>query len=287
MNQSEIVDLIIKTINTILNNIFSSIDNSIYESLDHLVFIDSNILSNTFFEKLLGANGKTGLLYLADAFLFGFMLYYVVRFYYSNIVETNIEKPAQFIFKLMIYAILVNFSFFIMNQFLSITSMVTLGIQEIGNDVTGNDISFSQLIITLNKSLSINTGEFNIFSFDGIIKSFVSFGLINLLLAYSLRYILLQVLLLLSPFAILSLISSSTSWFFKVWFKSLFSLIAIQIFVLLVIIVILCIEPGNKILFVGGIYALIKVNDYVREMFGGLSIDVSSNINSMLAFFKK
>ena len=75
MNQSEIIDLIIKTINTILNNIFTSIDNSIYESLDFMIFINSDILSNSFFEKLLGANGKTGLLYLADAFLLGFMLY--------------------------------------------------------------------------------------------------------------------------------------------------------------------------------------------------------------------
>ena len=287
MNQSEIIDLIIKTINTILNNIFTSIDNSIYESLDFMIFINSDILSNSFFEKLLGANGKTGLLYLADAFLLGFMLYYVIRFYYSNIVDINVEKPSQFFFKLLLYSLLVNFSFFIVEQILNINSLITLSIQEIGRDVTGSDVSFSQLIVTLNKSISINTGEFNIFSFDGIVKSFVSFGLINLLLAYSLRYILLQVLFLLSPFAVLSLISSSTSWFFKVWIKSLFSLIVIQIFVLLVIIVILCIEPNNKILFIGGIYALIRINSYVREMFGGLSIDISGNLNTMMSFFKK
>lgn len=287
MNHSDIVDLIIKTINTILNNIFSSIDNSIYEGLDPMIFIDSNILSNTFLEKLLGSNGKTGLLYLADSFLLGFTLYYIVKFYYSNIVDINIEKPSQFFFKLLIYALLVNFSYFFVEQVLNINSIVTQSIQEIGRDVTSKDICFSQLIVTLNKSLSINSGEFDMFSFDGIIKSFVSFGLINLLLAYSLRYILLQVLLLLSPFAILSLISSSSSWFFKVWTKSLFSLLSIQIFVVLVIIVILCIEPSNKILFIGGIYALMRVNNYIREMFGGLSIDVSNNLNSMLAFIKR
>lgn len=287
MSQSEVVDLIIQTINTILNNIFTSIDNSIYETLDNLLFINSEILSNTFFEKLLGVNGKNGLLYLADALLFGFMLYYVVKFYYSNIVDSAIEKPSQFIFKLLIYAILVNFSYFIMEQILNINSLITLSVQEIGNDVIGTDISFSQLILTLNKALSMNTGEFNIFSFDGIIKSFVSFGFINLLLAYSLRYILLQVLLLLSPFAILSLISVSSSWFFKVWLKSLFSLIIIQIFVLFVIIVILCIDSSNKMLFVGGIYALVRVNYYVKELFGGFSTDMSSNLNTMLALFKK
>lgn len=287
MNQTEVVDLIIKTINTIFSNIFSSIDNSIYESLDTLVFINSDILSNTYFAKLLGSNGKSGLLFLADALLLGFMVYYIARFYYSNIVEVPIEKPSQFLFKVLIFALFVNFSYFILEQILSINNLITLAIQEIGSNITKSDVSFSQLIVVLNKTLSINTDEFNIFSFDGIIKSFVTFGLINLLLSYSLRYILVQVMLLICPFAILSLISNSTSWFFKIWIKSLFSLIVIQIFVLLVIIVIFCINGSNKVLFVGGIYALIKVNGYVRELFGGLSVDVSSNFNSMMMLFRK
>lgn len=287
LNQTEVVDLIMKTINTIFSNIFSSIDNSIYESLDKIVFINSDILSSTYFAKLLGSNGKTGLLLLADAFLLGFMIYYVVRFYYSNVVEVPIEKPSQFVFKVLIFAIFVNFSYFLLEQILNISSLVTLSVQEIGSNVTGNEVSFSQLIIVLNKTLSISDSEFNIFSFDGIIKSFVTFGLVNLLLSYSLRYILLQVLLLLAPFSILSLISNSTSWFFKIWIKSFFSLIVIQVFVLLVIIVIFCINTSNKILFVGGVYALVKINGYVRELFGGLSVDVSSNFNSMMMLFRK
>lgn len=287
MNQTEVVDLIIKTINTIFSNIFSSIDNSIYENLDRLVFISSDILSNTYFAKLLGSNGKTGLLLLADSLLLGFMIYYVVKFYYSNVVEIPIEKPSQFAFKILIFAMFVNFSYFLLEQILNISGIFTLAVQEIGCDVTGNEVSFSQLIVVLNKALSINSEDFNIFSFDGIIKSFITFGLVNLLLSYSLRYILLQVLLLLSPFAILSLISNSTSWFFKVWVKSLFSLIIIQVFVLLVIVVIFCIDVSNKILFVGGIYALIKINSYVRELFGGLTVDVSSNFNSMMMLFRK
>ena len=106
MNQEQIVDLIIQTINTIINNIFSSVDNSMYEMLDKIAFINSNILKNSYFEKLLGANGKTGLLYLVDAMLVAILIFYVVRFYYSNITTQNIEKPSQFLFKLIIFAIL-------------------------------------------------------------------------------------------------------------------------------------------------------------------------------------
>ena len=64
MEQSEIVNIIIETINTIFSNLFSSIDNTIYTNLDNIAFIDKNIISNNFFEKVLGASGKNGLIYL-------------------------------------------------------------------------------------------------------------------------------------------------------------------------------------------------------------------------------
>lgn len=69
MEQSEIINIIIETINTIFNNLFSSIDNSIYTNLDNIAFIDKNIISNNFFEKILGASGKNGFIYLTDAML--------------------------------------------------------------------------------------------------------------------------------------------------------------------------------------------------------------------------
>lgn len=69
MEQSEIVNIIIETINTIFNNLFSSIDNTIYTNLDNIAFIDKSIISNNFFEKILGASGKNGLIYLTDAML--------------------------------------------------------------------------------------------------------------------------------------------------------------------------------------------------------------------------
>lgn len=285
MNQEQIVDLIIKTINTIITNIFSSVDNSIYEILDDITFIDNGILTNSYFEKLLGANGKTGLLYLADAMLVSILIFYIVRFYYSNITDRNVEKPSQFLFKVIIFAILINFSYFLFDQILNISGLITSSIQEIGKDVIHQDISFSNLIVFLNKKLNADV-DFNLFSFNGILKSFISFGLMNLLFTYSLRYVIFQVLILLCPFAILCLINTSTAWIFKAWAKCLFSLLVLQFFIAIIIILVFCID-GNNILLIGGIYALMRINSYVREMFGGLSIDVSGNFNSMMNFIKR
>lgn len=287
MEQSEIVNLIIDTINTIFSNIFSSIDNTIYANLDNVAFIDSNILSNSFFEKILGSNGKNGFLYLTDAMLLGISIYYCIRLFYSHYAETNIEKPFQFLFKLLIFAILVNSSYFLLEQFLNINFLFSSSIQEIGKNILNADISFSGVIEKLNSVISISQSSLDIFSLDGILKSFASIGLVNLLFSYSIRYVLTQVLILFCPFAILSLINSSTSWIFRSWFKSLFSLLFLQSFFPLIIMIIFAIPSDNKILFVSGIFLLTKINSYVREMFGGVSLDVQNNFNSMMSIFKK
>lgn len=286
MNSSEIVTIILQTINTIFTNIFSSIDNNMYSSLDNLVFIDSSIINNSFFEKLLGANGKNGLLYLADSMLLGICLFYIVQYYYSHIVNQSVENPGHFFFKLLVFTLFVNFSYFLFEQILSINNFISSSIQSIGKSTLNIDITFSQLITKLNKNLIMQNTDFNMFSLNGLIKSFTSIELISLTFSYSVRYILLQVLILFAPFAVLSIINNSTSWIFKSWSKCLFSLLMMQIFVPIVLIVIFCIEDNN-VLLVGGIYSLIKLNDYIREMFGGFGITISSNFNSALSMIKR
>ena len=52
-NAKNITQIIIETINTILQNLFSSIDNNLYEILDDIIFINQDIISDSFFEKIL------------------------------------------------------------------------------------------------------------------------------------------------------------------------------------------------------------------------------------------
>lgn len=51
-------DTIITTINTILENLFSSIDNSLYSVLDDITFISSDILQETHFKNILGTSAE-------------------------------------------------------------------------------------------------------------------------------------------------------------------------------------------------------------------------------------
>ena len=286
MDSSQFSEIIIQTINQIFSTMFASVDNNLYGNLDSLVFIKRDILNGSIFKSLLGANTLSGLVYLADAMLAGVFIYYVIRYFYSNFVDVKVEQPHQFLFKVLIFAFAINGCYLILEQIININYFISSSIQELGKNSTGMNISFSQLLINTNQFIGTDISSTNFLSFDGILKSFISVGLIGLALNYSLRFILLQVLILFTPFAVLCLMNHSTSWIFQAWSKAFLSLLIVQIFVPLVIIIIFNIDPTNKILFVGGIYVLSKINSYVREIFGGISSEFSGNLSIMNGFMK-
>ncbi len=285
--QSNITQTIIDTINTIFNKLFSSIDNSLYSLLDNLFFIDENILKENYLKILLGNSVSKSLLILANSLLVGFCVYYCFKLLFSHFSYIELEKPHEFIFKLLIYGICINYSYFICEKLLYINNLISSSICEIGKNIFGNDISFSNLLLNINTIINIEKNTFNIFSIDGLLKSFISIGLFNLIFSYSLRYILIKVFVLITPFSILTLINKSTSWFFKTWFRSLISLLLLQSFVSIILLIIFSINFNNKdifskFLYLGGIYTLSKSNNYIRELIGGISTNISSNINNFI-----
>lgn len=290
MENSNLTTSIIETINSIFETLFSSIDTTIYSVLDELTFIDKNILNNSIFQKIFGSTGNNGLLVIANSLLVGFSLYYAIRLIYSYYMNLQIERPYQFIFKLLIFGIVMNCSYFICNQFIQINSFISDAIRTVGSNIFGHDMSFSELINKLNY-LSIKENEFNIFSFDGLIKSFISISLFNLIFSYSLRYIMVKVFILITPFAILSLINESTSWFFKTWLRTVLSLLFQQSLVAIILLIIFSFNFSSnniisQLMCIGGIYALVRANSYIRSLIGGISTDVSNNFNIGNKFLK-
>ena len=286
---NNITQVIINTINTIFTNLFNSIDNNLYSILDKVAFLDSNILNDKYFENLLGTSSSNGILLIANSLLIGFILYYSIRYFLSHLINTKSENPSSFIFKLILYGIFMNFSFFIMEYVINIFSYITLSITDLGQILYGKEVSFSKLISIINSEISVSGNTLDIFSLNGLIKSSISLSLLNLIFSYSIRYILVKVFILLAPFAIISLTLDTTSWFFKSWLKNLFSLLFLQIFIALILLVLFSIDYNStdlftKILYVGGLYALIKSNSIVRDFIGGISTEISQNVNNFMKF---
>ena len=286
MEQSQnITQIIIDTINTIFENLFSSIDNTLYSLLDELTFINSDILTDKYFQEILGTSTSSGILLIANTLLFGFLLYYAIKYLLSHMTYDRIDKPSSFFIKMVLYAICMNSSFFIVELFIDFMSNISLVIRSIGEDLFNESICFSSLITNINTNIAIDTSSLNIFTIDGLIKSVLSVSLLNLVFTYSLRYILVKVFVLITPFAFLSLILSNTSWFFKAWLKNLFSLLFIQIIVSLILLLMFSVDFSNtellnKFIYVGGMYGLIRANALVREFIGGVSTTITQSVKS-------
>lgn len=274
---------ILSTINELFSSMFSSIDNSIYTALDEIAFINTNILNSTYLEKIFGASSNSGILMIANALLIGFILYFAVQHLLSSFAIVEAQNPYKFILKLILVGIFMNSSFFLCTQIISLNSLVSTAIREVGSNFLHTDICFSKLISISDSIIKIEGNSTNIFSIDGIIKTIVSIGFLNLIFLYSVRYILLKVFILISPFAILTLSIRSTSTLFKSWLKCFISLLFIELFASFILIVMFSIEYSStnlvsKLLFIGSIFALMKVNNYVRDFIGGITIDIHNSI---------
>ena len=286
-SSSDVTTSIINTINTIFDKMFSSIDKNLYEILDDLTFISSNILDDKHFGKILGTSTSNGILLIANALLIGFLLYYGIKYLFSNFTYSRIENPIQFIFKIIIFGILMNSSYFIIEEILDFNYNICSAIRSLGEDLFKQEICFSNLIKTINENLEIGKGSFDIFSVDGLIKGTLTISLLNLVLSYAFRYIMIKLFIVLSPFAFISLCLENTSWFFKSRYRNLFSLLFIQIIVSIVILILFSTTYSKndlltKFIYIGGIYALIKANSFAKEfmMGSGISTNVQNGFNA-------
>lgn len=283
----DMVTLITNTINTIFSNLFSSIDTTLYSLLDDLVFLTSDFMQNSYFEKLLGSPTE-GMIAIGNALIIGFVIYYAIHLMLSYLTLSQSQKPSQFLLKIIIFGIAMNSTSFLCEQLLSLNSTLSLAIREIGESIFSKQICFASFIEEINHTLQLGT-DFNLFSFDGLLKSFISFGLLNLVFSYSLRYILIKVFVLLAPFAILCLATDHSVWFFKAWLRTFLSLLFLQILISIILLICFSIDFSSndlftKLLFLGSVFALTKANSIVREFIGGISTDVQTGLSSMKTF---
>ena len=284
MDSSQISSIISSTINEMFYKIFSSIDNSIYSVLDDFTFISTDILTDKYFSNIFGSSSKSGILLISNALVFGYLLYYSFKLLFSHLGITQVERPTQFILKLIFYTICMNFSLFICEEIINLISLLSGSIRQVGENLFKNPICFAELVKNLNSVISAQE-NLEIFSLDGIIKSIISLSLLNLVITYAVRYVLIKVFVFISPFAILSLCNKSTSILFKSWFKSFISLMLVQVLVAIILLLIFSLDfktnnTFSKFILIGAIFILIKANTYVREMLGGIGSDVGMGLGN-------
>lgn len=284
---------IIETINSLFGNLFSSIDGTIYSALDNITFVNTNIINSYYFEKIFGTTTSNGFLLIANALLIGFVLYYGITYLLSSlgIIQNSIQKPSQFFFKILLGGLLMNSSLFICEQLVYLNSLISESIRSLGHELLGSDICFSELINQANAIIFLENNSSSIFSIDGILKMIFSFSFFNIIFSYSVRYIMIKVFIIISPFAFLSLSIPNTSVFFKCWIKSFIALLFVELLASIILIVMFSItysskDITSKLLLIGALFALIKSNSYIKELIGGINTEISDSMYMLRTFMK-
>ena len=260
--------------------------NNLYSLLDETVFIQSDSIFTDKF-NLLFSSDKFNLLILANLLLTGIVLYHIGKIIVSIYTGIETQFPYLYAIKAAIYGILLNTSLFICQQIINFNSLITEYLSELGKYLFDIDMTFVSLYNSINNIVS-EVDNFELFSIDGIIHCMISFGFITLLITYILRFILLKLLILSSPFTFLCLLEDNLKPYFFNWLKYFIILLLTQNIIILVLYIPNILDNSNeiyfKILIVGVIYTLYQLNSYIRELLGGFGI--GNNINLGLSNIK-
>ncbi len=258
-----------------------------YSNLDSILFIHSDILQDMNFQKMFGTDSSNGLLLLANSLIFGILLFYALKFAISHLTYSKIDSPYQFIFKCIIFVACMNSSLWLCEKLIEFISFISDFINKLGNSITGYEINFSTFINYINSALYSTLETFDIFSFDGLLKILSTFGFLYIFLSYSVRYIMCKILVLLSPFAFLTLIHNQLDGFFKGWLKQFLILLLMQIFVSIVLTLGFCLSiyAGNslfKIFYLAILVIIARCNYYLKEIFSHIYKFSKNQLNDFI-----
>lgn len=277
-------EIILDILNNMFSSLFSSIDNTIYSLLDNIVFLDASSIITNSIENLFFSD-KFNLLILSNILIGCVFTYRIIRIVLSIYTSQDTELPYFYILKSVVIIICMNCCLFICEQILEINYLITQYLMELGKYLFDEQISFLSFSNIINSYIS-STNEFNIFSIEGIIQSLVTFGSITLLLSYILRYILIKLLIICSPFAFLCLLHDNLHIYFYNWIKYLMLLLLTQNFICIALYLPHILDFDNslysKFLIIGTILFLYQLNNYIKEFMGGFSISNNVGVSSSI-----
>ncbi len=267
------VNNIISAINIIAEKIFKSVEKEVFKGLDDLLIINEKVLQKEPLKILFVKNDQEGLAMLAMSLVIFFLIYYVINRVIAMYNGENVDNIFKYMLRIIICVICSVSSLFLCEQVLNINGLLTEIIANIGNDITGETICFESLrevILNLDNYMSEEA-----LSIDGIIKGVISFGATTILITFAIRYVTLIFLIFVSPIAIMFAASGATYGIFKSWTKMLCGNLLIQNIVIIILMIPLSVKKVDndlfKIILVGSIYLLYKINNFSKEFFGNIS----------------
>ena len=266
---------IINNLNDISKQLFQTVEDEVYKTLDKITSIKVDILNEEPLKQLFNQSSENGIILIANSLILFFITYYIFTQLISLLNGDKSENIYLFIFKVIIITLLINNSYFICRTILDLNEKLEDIVSWYGKDVAGKEVSFSNL-----KQRITNIQDFlntDLISLDGIIKGVISFGSITILINFSIRYVLIIILIFLFPIAISICLSKNTIPMFFNYLKTLITLLLMGSIVKIIMILPMVYKDIDstmyKIILVGSIYVIYKLNFYVKEMFMNINLN--------------
>lgn len=288
INQPQTANQLITNINEMCKTLFNSIDKNAFKYLDKLAFFDDKSFRNSTELEMIGNNFYEGIIGIGLSVLIGIVLYYIINYFIKKVINEELENPYTFIIKAIIISFFIIYIKDILLFIIYVNNIITTEILSLTKTFFNEKVTFENILIKINEALYLSGDNFNVISFDGIIKMYLIFGVINLLFEYSLRYVMVKIMFIISPIVIALKSSKKTEYLYSNWLKGICSLLFMQNIIAIILVlstrlIVSPIVPITKIIYIGMIYALIRVNFFVKEIFGGgVSIEVQTPIRNIL-----
>lgn len=285
MQYENIPEILNNSISSLINNLLVSVDNNVFSVLDELAFIDASTINDKYFISFF--TNSFSIVSLSKALLFGVLLYYAISYLFSFLTCSNFQKPIHFLTKLFFSALLIHFSSSICEAIINFFDLLTNILRDLGVVLFSIKLSFSLVYERISHLfLADLSSPFSFFSFDGVLKSCISFGFINLLFTYAVRFIFIKILILISPFAFLSIALDQSKWIFKIWLKNFVGQLFTQLFICVILLIMFSFqnsfgETTTKLLYIATLFCLIKGSSFVKDFTSGFTSDVSTSLNNI------
>lgn len=266
MNTENILD----NINFISEKLFKSVESQVYKVLDDILVIGPNILKEEPLKNLCNIDKSNGIIIIANSLILLYIIYFAISQVINLYNGETVINIYKFIIKIVLIEICVNFSYYICEEILDFFNVLTDTVDVFCKDVSGININFINL-----KEAITNIEDFldnDLLSINGIIKGMVSFGSVSILINFAIRYVTIIFMILFSPFAFISISSRVTSGIFEGWLKILITNLFVQIIIKFIILIPIMYKNTNtimyKIILVGSIYLIYKINNFTKEILG-------------------
>ena len=279
MNAENILD----NVNLISEKLFKSVETEVYKVLDEIVVIGPEILKSEPLKNICYTDKINGIIIIANAFILFYAIYFAIKQFINLYNGEGIGSVYKFIIRIVFTAIIVNCSYYICEEILNLFKILADTVDIFCKEISGKEATFQNL-----KEVILSIEDFldnDLLSLNGLIKGVISFGSVSILINFAIRYVTIVFIVLIAPFAFISLSANITSGIFKSWCKIFIVNLLVQIIIKFIILIPIMYKDINsimyKIILVGAIYLIYRINNFTKEIF--VKISSESNITN---FFK-